>query len=463
MQKRLRRFLGACKWYLKSELPIGHGARAWEFRRNLREGSNFVIKPTLKCNLACDYCFLGTTRIDMAEGPQKKIKDVVVGDRILSWNGKEIVEATVSHVYHRQVQSVYKVTWGASTANKFYVTAEHPVFVKGTGWSEAQHLKPGDVLIRLTNSDRMRFNNPMYDKDIAHRASATAKQNGVGTNSCKEFLRNKTWEFIHNGHVVESVELITVETNQKAYVRLSGSKTTPVDVYNLGVSGTETYFAQSILVHNCSSEMPGSACWVEPGLEQDAVDWIKQFEEEIKPRYGGKIRQVGISGGEPFMYAEIVRLVDWFSVQRGLKVCIYSNLMVPLPKGFETWGFNPNVMIRATYHADSARIYGGSKSLEMFARNLAEYREHFVVYHQELDPTWTEFEGKRDPTFWGSLFRKLRKSEDQNRLPADLYGPDGSYYPRDEETNMAKYDAWRKECAGKVANPFRERLLRVKS
>ncbi len=185
----------------------------------------------------------------------------------------------------------------------------------------------------------------------------------------------------------------------------------------------------------CAAEMAGTACWVNPGKEMSCFDWLCILEKH-EQKYG-KIRQVGISGGEPFMYKDILILLNALTA-KGYLVYICSNLL--LRRGLELSKSN-KIKISSTYH--------GIKK-EVFERNLKDYSKKFFVISQELDETWT-----KDSNF---NLRKLKLAEEANQRFVDTYGPDGTFYKKDEKPNKKKYDEWRNECIGQVANPHREKL-----
>jgi 7-carboxy-7-deazaguanine synthase len=79
-----------------------------------------------------------------------------------------------------------------------------------------------------------------------------AVEDGIGKAKQAQLLQRLA-EYARNGKTVRSVARITAESNTKAWVRLAGSKSSPLTVYNLEVEGTHTYVANSMVVHNCDT------------------------------------------------------------------------------------------------------------------------------------------------------------------------------------------------------------------
>lgn len=123
----------------------------------------FAGKPALfirlaKCNLACSFCFVGTTKISMANGSRKMIKDVCVGDEVVSWDGEQFVKKRVTNTFKNNTEEdIFKISYGS---RKAWLTGDHPILVSDKGWVKAKDLKEGDVLVEYDNSKRMSMFNP---------------------------------------------------------------------------------------------------------------------------------------------------------------------------------------------------------------------------------------------------------------------------------------------------------------
>lgn len=261
------------------------------------------------CNLACKMCFLGNTKIALLNEKDKKIKDVNVGDLVYSFDEKlnEIKPTKVLKKYLREVEEIYLVEF--ESGDKIYVTEEHPFYVIDKKWTTVSNLKEGDVVFNLTLSDRLRFENPSYDKNSIKKAQKT----GNGLKNCKDYIKDKIYNFIHNGKVVKNITKITKESNKKAYVRLAGSLDSKIEVFNLETEGTHTYFANSCLVHNCDTEF-------DSGNTMTLVE-IMQEVKALTPQKHKPL--IVITGGEPFLQKGIVPLIlELFKLENLYKVQI---------------------------------------------------------------------------------------------------------------------------------------------
>lgn len=108
--------------------------------------------------------------------------------------------------------------------------------------------------------------------------------------------------------------------------------------------------------------------------ERPSCDWIRFTSwKKILTGHRQKIREVVLSGGEPMLHPDFVKLVDWL-VSRGIYVTVFTNLT--LLSGLKA---KPSHRIRldATYHRSFPR--------DKFLANLARYRERFRVDVEEIE------------------------------------------------------------------------------
>ncbi|MEK3885817.1 polymorphic toxin-type HINT domain-containing protein, partial [Paenibacillus sp. PL2-23] len=101
------------------------------------------VKGLLDCN-----CFTAGTKVLTDEG-EKPIEEIEVGDKVLAKSDEtgEVAYKEVEWLYQRDVEETYNITVGGEVIT---TTDEHPFWIVGKGWVEAQHLKVDDV---LTTSD----------------------------------------------------------------------------------------------------------------------------------------------------------------------------------------------------------------------------------------------------------------------------------------------------------------------
>jgi RHS repeat-associated protein len=143
-------------------------------------------------------CFVAGTRVTMADGTQKAIDEIRVGERVLALDEKtaKLFPAPVTEVF---VHPAWRDQSATILVNgRLRATDNHPFFVNGQ-WRRADELQPGDLLRVLT---------PAPADPGPHRTT-----------------------------VAETVQTLAP---------LAGADT----VYNLEVGGYHTYFAEGLLVHN---------------------------------------------------------------------------------------------------------------------------------------------------------------------------------------------------------------------
>lgn len=115
---------------------------------------------------------------------------------------------------------------------------------------------------------------------------------GTGLRNCRIWLAEKLNEYVHNGKTVTKIELINRHTNPKAYIRLAGTLSNDIPVYNLEVAECNSYFANTVLLHNCDTDYSGG----DRLSIQAIVDQAIEFCGGLKINYP----LVVITGGEPF-------------------------------------------------------------------------------------------------------------------------------------------------------------------
>ncbi len=195
----------------------------------------------------------------------------------------------------------------------------------------------------------------------------------------------------------------------------------------------------------CSAKWEGSSCWITPTEEISVLEWISIINNYEKEN--GKIKQVNITGGEPFLYHDISFLVQCL-VQKKIFVYIFSNLTAPyvyIPR-------SNYVKIKATYHKNA--------SIHRFTNNLKLYSQYVFVITQELIYTWSHNPETNSsmtiPTIPGSKYKKEKFTEELNYLGVDKFAPNGKMYPKDEKEDKFKYNKLRNEKKGLTANPIRK-------
>ncbi|MDO3413390.1 polymorphic toxin-type HINT domain-containing protein, partial [Saccharibacillus sp. CPCC 101409] len=92
---------------------------------------------------ACN-CFTAKTKVKTDKG-DKEIKDVQVGDKVLSQNENTGEEAykQVTATFNHEADEIYNIHVGGQVIESTY---NHPFWVVGKGWVFVKDLKPGDLL-----------------------------------------------------------------------------------------------------------------------------------------------------------------------------------------------------------------------------------------------------------------------------------------------------------------------------
>ena len=223
---------------------------------------NVTIVVTEDCTLRCSYCFAAGTPIRMADGTEKPIEDVQVGDQVEAVEedcpGEETlrdkVTATVEQVFQREAalrSLVLKV------GRDLKVTGNHPILawdpvIDSPMWYEAQQIQPGWIL------------NPAMAESVT------------------------------------GLDKVAVASNTE----IEGE----APVYNLGTSA-KTYIANGIAVHNCYQHNKNSCHVMRKETARKIVDML--FEEDAKENaylneYIAQAVILDFIGGEPTLEIELI-------------------------------------------------------------------------------------------------------------------------------------------------------------
>lgn len=107
---------------------------------------DITIIPTTGCNLRCNYCVDGNTQITMSDLTTKSIKDIKVGDEVVSFNEfselnkhRKLNTSNVVNVFQpRFVEKLYKIVMANGT--ELNITGEHPLLNGRNKWITPSHL-----------------------------------------------------------------------------------------------------------------------------------------------------------------------------------------------------------------------------------------------------------------------------------------------------------------------------------
>lgn len=87
-------------------------------------------------------CFVAGTLISMADGEDKKIEDVKVGDIVWAWDGTKKEPCVVGKTMRFVKDNIYEFKFGGDT--KLTCTEEHPIYIKDKGWITASNVNIDD-------------------------------------------------------------------------------------------------------------------------------------------------------------------------------------------------------------------------------------------------------------------------------------------------------------------------------
>jgi hypothetical protein len=182
--------------------------------KTIEDTHTFFAEDVLTHNKG-GYCFPAGTKISMADGLEKNIEDVLVGEKVLSYDEKlgeqviaevlELAKPVHYHMYHLKFKN----------ENDLSLTKEHPLFVQNKGWASID-------------------------------PQMTLDTHGLKVNKIElgDFVLDL------NNNWVEIVEIIYEDIEEG------------VQTYNLNkIAGTATYYAEGMLVHNKGPPpCPGPGC-----------------------------------------------------------------------------------------------------------------------------------------------------------------------------------------------------------
>jgi hypothetical protein len=103
--------------------------------------------------LVHNRCFVAGTKITLPDGEYKNIEDVVVGEKVLTYNEStgETELGIVGDLKVHNVEDVIDLVFDDTIS--ITTTSEHPFFVKEKGWVTAKSLQEGDVCMKDDKTD----------------------------------------------------------------------------------------------------------------------------------------------------------------------------------------------------------------------------------------------------------------------------------------------------------------------
>lgn len=182
-----------------------------------------------------------------------------------------------------------------------------------------------------------------------------------------EKIRERVSQFCFNGDTVE--EVTEVVRGGKAWVRLAGSASGEVPVFNLEVEESHNYVANGVVAHNCDTEFESG---YNNRLSLAHIIKALDFESEFVAR---RSELVVLTGGEP-MIQNVVPLIESL-LQVGVKTVQIETAGTVWVPGLEK-------------HIDSGRVVlvcspKTPKVHPMIVRHCQHWK--YVISHKETDPT----------------------------------------------------------------------------
>jgi radical SAM superfamily enzyme YgiQ (UPF0313 family) len=232
-------------------LPMGqYRAHNWHCLGGLDRQPYAALYTTLGCPYHCSFCLAKGTTIVTAQGRNKKIQNVRVGDKLMAWDEKEgkLSHTTVVATGCRVVADLLRV----ETADGFtlLITDEHPVYTR-RGWVEAGELTTEDEVWAMEPHDKVSYLR-MQRAEVAAQVSETQREL-IGSSEivpwmCTEEGRASVTALAERGqcpHFTRVARITRVGKGRGKY-----------KVYNFQCSPHDNYFAEHLLVHNCCIQAP---------------------------------------------------------------------------------------------------------------------------------------------------------------------------------------------------------------
>eukprot|EP00357_Protocruzia_adherens_P028349 CAMPEP_0115010942 /NCGR_PEP_ID=MMETSP0216-20121206/23652_1 /TAXON_ID=223996 /ORGANISM="Protocruzia adherens, Strain Boccale" /LENGTH=371 /DNA_ID=CAMNT_0002379325 /DNA_START=47 /DNA_END=1162 /DNA_ORIENTATION=+ len=179
-------------------------------------------------------CFSATTKITMSDNTTKPISQIQLNDNVLSWNQQthSYQPSQVVQLFKFIRNNIIKLTV-SHTTTPIVCTANHPFWVQNKGWCVYQKSRENNEIEQI--SQKLEVGDLLMGDGVV-----------VGEGICEAIV---------------GIEWLGEE----------------IEVFNFHVGGTETYFADGVLVHNMSGfaglEFNNMEKAVERDFSEDAPDW----------------------------------------------------------------------------------------------------------------------------------------------------------------------------------------------
>jgi organic radical activating enzyme len=218
----------------------------------------------------CPFCVVGSTSIRMADGSDKPIDEVKVGERVVAYDERNdaFVDSVVDQVHSRQANELLALSLDnrKHLGGVIYVTPEHPFYESKRGFVEAQELGEGSYVSCLVEHD---------EGDVDARLD-------LRLDWPREYRQGEPdWDLLFGpGEQV---------------------------VYNLTVQDYSTFIANGYVVHNCDTnfKLDESTTYTTDGI----IDEIFSKNPHLDDFHEGRGELIVLSGGEPLLQKNLSRLI----------------------------------------------------------------------------------------------------------------------------------------------------------
>ena len=229
-------------------------------------------------------CFVAGTQILMADGTNKNIEDIRVGDQVTSTDPDTGVTSsqTVAQLFQHEATDLLTITIGQHSLT---VTTEHPFYVPGKGWIPAHSLRAGDPLRTPSGAT-------ITVSSVVPGPAAATVYNFEVTNTHTYYVHtgNTTWALVHNTcALVQRAEELAARAGRN---RVSAE--TPTGRLSIDLRGRAHY-------------------------EKSTSSWVRTPHVKFETRHVGRNGRVSYKSGpvSPATHAHL-RIFDRLLSRRGL-------------------------------------------------------------------------------------------------------------------------------------------------
>jgi len=312
---------------------------------------------------------------------ENAIKNIKIGDKVLSYNHKnnKFEFKEVKEIFNREVEELYEIE--TESGKKMLVTKEHPIFINNSSYLDAENVEVGDEVL-------------VFDKGVT------------------KFEK------------VKNIKII----NKKARV------------CNLSVKGTENFFVNNILTHNCSGKC--QYC-----LHGD-TDILTRLCANQNKKKNIKIRDIKI-GDEVLTYNEKIKKIESNKVKKVMDRIADSYYILKVNK--------KEIKITGEHPVYTRKGWIEVKDLKKGDEVLWAYGKH---------PSVSEYMKKNNPMFKKETRDKVSETSKrifrENKEKGILHfntgrkRPDLSKYMR--KHNPSKKESRRKEISETISKHMTEKM-----